>query len=184
MSNPITISNASTNGVFLMFEEITEQTARSFAEFILHHNLHPQGKKNLTLVVNSPGGNLYSGFAIIDLIRSSKIPVYTVGMGMVASAGLLIFMNGKPKHRVLTPNTSLLSHQYASGAFGKEHELLAVGKYFELTSENILRVYKECTKLPEKKIREVLLPPTDVWMSAEEAMKYNICDEVRDFKYE
>ena len=69
-------------------------------------------------------------------------------------------MSGAKGKRIITPNTSILSHQYSWGSTGKEHELFARVREFELSSERMMQHYKKCTGLSEKKIREVLLPTT------------------------
>ena len=78
----------------------------------------------------------------------------------------------------ITPNTSILSHQYSWGSVGKEHELFARVKEFELSTARMMEHYKKCTGLSEKKIREILLPAEDVWLSAKEAVKYGIADKI------
>ena len=98
---------------------------------------------------------------------------------MIASCGIVTFMAGEKGHRYLTPNTSILSHQYSWGSRGKEHELFAVVREFELSTKRMMYHYKKCTGLSEKKIREVLLPPQDVWLNAEEAVKYGIADVIK-----
>ena len=113
-------------------------------------------------------------------MKGSATPVHTVGVGLIASCVILTFMAGKKGHRVITPNTSILSHQYSWGSRGKEHELFATMREFELSSERMIAHYRKCTGLTEKKIREVLLPAEDVWLSAEEAIKYGIADEIRE----
>ena len=94
------------------------------------------------------------------------------------SCGLLIFLAGTPGRRVLTPNTSILSHQFSWGSEGKAHELFATVKEFELTQRRMLELYKDSTQLDEATIKSVLLPPQDVYLSAEEALAYNICDHI------
>ena len=91
----------------------------------------------------------------------------------------MIFIAGEPGHRILTPNTSILSHQYSWGTYGKEHELFSTVKEYELTTERMVNHYKKCTGLSEKKVREHLLPPQDIWLSANQAKKLGICDSVR-----
>jgi ATP-dependent Clp protease protease subunit len=93
---------------------------------------------------------------------------------------LLLFLTGEKGYRILTPNTSILSHQYSWGGSGKEHELFARVKEYSLTSERIIEHYKKCTGLKEKDIRKYLLPPEDVWLSAKEAKNYGICDDVKN----
>ena len=123
-----------------------------------------------------------SCFALIDVMRGSGIPIHTVGLGVIASCGLLLFITGAKGKRVLTPNTSILSHQYSWGNWGKEHELFAQVKEFELSSQRLINHYKRCTGLKEKEIREYLLPPEDVWLSGNEAKKLGLCDSIRQIK--
>ena len=91
-----------------------------------------------------------------------------------------MFMAGTEGQRILTPNTSILSHQYSWGSFGKEHELFAQVKEFDLTTKRLISHYKKCTGLDEDTIREKLLPPQDVWLSAQEAKKLKLCDQVKE----
>ena len=130
-------------------------------------------------MICSPGGQIPECFALIDIMKGSKIPIHTVGLGCIASCGLLLFITGEKGHRVLTPNTSILSHQFSWGNWGKEHELFAQVKEFELSTKRMLDHYKKCTGLNEEEIREHLLPPEDVWLSAKEAKKLGICDNVK-----
>jgi ATP-dependent Clp protease protease subunit len=130
------------------------------------------------LMICSEGGDLEPAFALIDVMRNSKIPIKTVGLGQIASCGLLIFLAGTQGRRVLTPNTSILSHQFSWWSEGKAHELFATVKEFELTQRRMLELYKESTQLDEATIKQILLPPQDVYLSAEEALEYNICDHI------
>ena len=135
-------------------------------------------KPLITLVINSPGGQVHSAFALIDTMKGSAIPIKTIGLGMIASCGILTFMSGTKGKRFITPNTSILSHQYSWGSAGKEHELFARVREFELSTTRMIEHYKKCTGMSEKKIREVLLPAEDVWLSAKEAVKYGIADKI------
>jgi len=113
-------------------------------------------------------------------MHSSRIPIKTVGLGIVASAGLLIFISGTPGRRLLTPNTSILSHQFSWSSEGKAHELFATMREFELTQQRMLAHYRLCTGLSDEEIRQHLLPASDVWLSAVEAMGLNVCDHISD----
>ena len=115
---------------------------------------------------------------IIDVMRSSNIPIKTVGLGQIASAGLLIFLAGTPGRRTLTPNTSIMSHQYAWGSDGKHHELLATIREFELTQKRMVQHYIDCTGLSEDQIKQHLLPPHDVYLGADDALRLGICDHI------
>lgn len=170
-------------GIFILAGRIDEESTTSAIKFILAANLDKTHKlKYLTIIIHSRGGIMTAAFALIDIMRGSRIPIRTIGLGQIASSGLLIFISGTAGQRILTPNTSILSHQYTWGQHGKEHELIATQKEFNFASKRLLGHYKKCTGLTEKVIREKLLPPEDVWLSATEAKKYNLCDKIKDMK--
>lgn len=171
------------NGMFVFMGDVSMESMSPVVDWILAENMKKTNKaKELTLGICSRGGDLNACFALVDVMRASSIPVKTVGLGMIASCGLLLFISGKKGRRVLTPNTAILSHQYSWGSVGKEHELFARVKEMELTSERLINHYKKCTGLTEKKIREVLLPPQDVWLGATEALALKLCDKVENVK--
>jgi ATP-dependent Clp protease protease subunit len=172
----------STHGFFLLMEEVSLSSVKPLVEWILESNFTAETPELLNLIICSPGGDLNAAFAVIDTMRGSSIPIRTIGLGQVSSAGLLIFASGTKGQRILTPNTSILSHQYSWGAFGKEHELFATVKEFDLTTKRMIAHYKKVTGLTEPKIRETLLPPQDIWLSAQEAQKLGLCDLVKDLK--
>ena len=167
-------------GIMYFSDGFDSNTTKPVIQTIIEKNLMPNSQRpnELTLVINSPGGQVHSAFALIDTMKGSAIPVKTVGLGMIASCGLLTFMSGTKGRRVITPNTSILSHQYSWGSGGKEHELFARVREFELSTARMLEHYKKCTGLSEKKVRDILLPPEDRWLSAKEAVKYGIADKI------
>lgn len=170
----------SQHSFFLLMEEVTLQSAKTVVEWIFECNFAEERPELLNLIITSPGGDLNAAFAVIDTMRGSAIPIRTIGLGQIASAGLMIFIAGSKDHRILTPNTSILSHQYSWGAIGKEHELFATVKEFDLTTKKMISHYKKCTGLNEKKIRETLLPPQDVWLTPQEAKELGICDAIKE----
>jgi ATP-dependent Clp protease protease subunit len=174
--------DSSRHSFFLLMEEVTLNTCKQAVEWILEANFAEETPEMLNLIITSPGGDLNAAFALVDVMRGSSIPIRTVGLGQVASAGLMIFIAGTNGQRILTPNTSILSHQYSWGAFGKEHELFAQIKEFDLTTKRMVSHYKKCTGLKEEQIREYLLPPQDIWLSSAEAKKLGLCDDVKDLK--
>jgi ATP-dependent Clp protease protease subunit len=170
-------------GIYYLCDEFTMNVAKDVVTWIMDANLQKTKKvPHLTLMITSYGGDLSAAFSIIDVMRGSSIPVHTVGLGVIASAGLLTFISGQKGHRSITPNTSILSHQWSWGQVGKEHELMATMREFELTTARMINHYKKCTGLKDSFIRERLLPPQDVWLSPQEALKYKLCDTVKDIK--
>tara|TARA_Y100000782_G_scaffold9791_1_gene11098 strand:+ start:55 stop:654 length:600 start_codon:yes stop_codon:yes gene_type:complete len=165
-------------GVVVFMGDVTVESMSPLIDWILAENYSEKKKKELTLGICSRGGDLNACFALVDVMKGSKIPIKTVGLGMIASCGLLMFITGAKGRRVLTPNTSILSHQYSWGSIGKEHELFARVKELELTTERMINHYKKCTGLKETDIRKYLLPAHDVWLGAKEAKKLGLCDKV------
>lgn len=176
-------SSMTERGVYYFANEFSTATTKDVITWILDSNLQEHNKfEQLTLMITSYGGDLMAAFALIDVMRGSAIPIHTIGLGIIASAGLMTFIAGEPGHRLITPNTSILSHQWSAGAFGKEHELLATGRQFDLTTKRMIAHYKKCTGLDEAIIREKLLPPQDVWLNSQEAKKYNLADSVKELR--
>lgn len=168
----------SVGSINLLFDEINNQSSRNVCEWILDLTFSANPPSILNLIINSPGGELPSAFAIIDVMASSKIPVRTIGLGEVQSAGLMVFLAGTKGERILTPNTSILSHGYSWGSEGKMHDLIAIQKEFTLTFDRMLSHYKKTTGLGEREIKKRLLSHEDVYLTANEALAFGICDRV------
>ena len=180
---PIKAETLKDKGYYYFHGRVEESSCASAITWILESNFAAKsGIDHLTLMITSSGGEIGASFALIDVMRGSKIPIHTVGLGSISSAALMMFIAGEKGNRIVTPNTAILSHQWAWGSSGKEHELFATIKEFDLTSERVINHYKKCTGLKEKVIREKLLPAHDVWLSAEQALKYGLCDKVKDMK--
>jgi ATP-dependent Clp protease protease subunit len=166
-------------GMYVFMGEVDAENIQPIVEWILHENfIVKKRKKELLLMICSEGGDMSAAFALIDVMNSSAVPIKTVGLGQIASAGLMIFLAGSQGRRVLTPNTSILSHQFSWGSEGKSHELFATVKEFELTQQRMVAHYRRCTGLSDDKIKAALLPPHDVYLTAEEALRLNVCDAI------
>jgi ATP-dependent Clp protease protease subunit len=170
-------------GMYVFMDDVSSESIKPIIEWILVENhVAKKKKKELLLMICSEGGSMEDAFALIDVMKASSIPVKTVGLGSVSSSGLLIFLAGAPGRRILTPNTSILSHQYSWGSDGKHHELFAITKEFGLAQKRMVQHYQETTGLDEETIKTKLLPPNDVYLSAEEALELGICDFISDLK--
>lgn len=171
------------SGIYVFMDQVSAESIKPIIEWILYENyVTKHRKRELLLMICSPGGDLQDAFALIDVMYNSTIPIKTVGLGQIASSGLLIFMAGAKGRRTLTPNTSILSHQFSWYNEGKVHELFATMREYELTQARMIDHYRRCTNATDDIIREYLLPAQDKWLSAEEALRLNICDQVSDYK--
>lgn len=165
--------------VHTLFGAVDQEKVESAIRFILAHNYVAKRKKFITLIVNSEGGDLNDAFALIDIITHSQIPVHTLGLGMISSAGLMIFMAGSKGQRVLTPNTSIMSHQWSGTFEGKVHELVSAQEDFKLTTKRMMAHYEQHSKLTTKEIETHLLPAHDVFLNAEQAVQMGLADRIQ-----
>ncbi len=172
------------NGILLLMGEVSEMSVQPIVEAIIEAHLIQPRPKELKLIICSWGGDLNAAFALVDVMAGSSIPVNTIGLGAVGSAGFLIFIAGK--HRTLTPNSTVLSHQFSSGAMGKHHDLLATQEVFDIMFEQMLQHYKRCSTLTDKVlkdkvVREKLLGPSDKYLRAKDVKKLGLCESVKDY---
>ena len=168
--------NLYTNGIHYLSGEINQFNATPLIQWILGENANPKPRESLTLYINSVGGDLYDAFAVIDLMRSSKIPIKTVGIGSLMSAAFMIFVSGQKGSRVLTKNTSIMCHQFSSSYEGKEHDIKASEREVRFVKQKMLDIIKDSTDMDERTIKRKLLPPSDVWLSAQECLALGVAD--------
>ena len=166
------------NSVHFLTGEITEENVNECIKWIVYENLDSK-EKILTLYVNSSGGDLYQAFALIDIIQTSKHHVRTIGVGSVMSAAFLIFTSGTKGERYIAANTGIMCHQFAGGGGdAKFHDLKAEMKENELLNQKMVNILKEATGLTPSRIKSKLLPASDVYMSAQEALDLGIADQL------
>ena len=137
-------------GVLTLRGEVSAETIHPLIDSILEQNLS-KSVPLLRLYIDSPGGSVDQGFALIDIMRWSSIPIATAGMGIVASMGLLILMAGKSGKRTLMPNCSILSHRFSTFTFGTHADLLAARVQQDLIHDRILSHYQTCTGITSAK---------------------------------
>lgn len=166
------------NHTYLLCGYIDEEKIEDALRWLIYENLRDE-EKTLTFYINSQGGNLNDAFALIDLMKISKHPIRTIGIGSVMSSAFLIFAAGSKGLRCISRNTSILSHQYSAeiGEF-KHHDIKSYAKEAEYTNERMIRLLKECSNLDTSIVKKKLLPPTDVWLTAEELIDFGIADQI------
>ena len=109
----------------------------------------------------------------------SRIPIYTTGIGMIASMGLLIFMTGEKGRRVITSRTSILSHRFSAFNVGNHSQLIAGRKEEDLEHERIISHYLTYSSINERaELESYLLREVDTWLSPDEAIKYGLADMI------
>ena len=132
--------------------------------------------KPIYVYIDSPGGDVDAGFAIFDMIRFIKPPVYTIGMGLVASAGALILLAAPKNYRLGLPNSHYLIHQPLSGIKGVATDIEIHAKEIEKIRAKINALIAEETG---KDVDEVAKDTDrDYWLSADEAVNYGLILQV------
>ena len=178
---PLDAISLNTLGAHLLFGEINTASVYPAINFIIKSNYIFNAETTLTMLVNSPGGSVSDGFALIDVMGTSRVDIATVGIGQVASMGVLIVSAGTKGKRVITKNTEIMAHQFSTMVYGKYHELVASQKYHEKLEKTFIKHFLRHTKMSEKQIKDIMFSPTDRWLTPKEAKKYGICDEVREY---
>jgi ATP-dependent Clp protease protease subunit len=165
-------------GAHMIFEDIDEVSSLKTCEFLLKANMVLDGENPITMFINSGGGSVTDGWAIIDVMNTSHIEIQTVAIGLIASMATLIFTAGTPGRRIMTPNTAIMTHQFSSAMYGKEHELIATRKFHDNLSTQIIQHFLTHSKMNEKQIRDILLRESDTWLEPKECLKYGLCDKI------
>jgi ATP-dependent Clp protease, protease subunit len=166
-------------GVIFVSGEIDSGEAESVCQKIIEFNIS-QEANSIQLIINSPGGLCASGFAVIDLMDWSRLPVYTTGVGIIGSMALCVFMAGEAGRRVLTPRTSILSHRFSGFNWGNHSELVARRREEDLMHHRLIDHYLRHTGLnTEEEVVEKLLRDTDTWLTPSEAIELGIADIIQ-----
>lgn len=165
-------------GIIYISGAIDGATAESVCKEIIEYNIRAEVNQ-IQMVINSPGGSCPAGFSIIDIMEWSRIPIYTTGIGMIASMALLVFMTGEKGRRVITPRTSILSHRFSAFSAGSHSQLIAGRKEEDLEHERILQHYLAYSNIKDRaELEKYLLRDVDTWLTPDEAIEHGIADRI------
>jgi len=166
------------NNICFLNGNINEDSADYIIRFILEKNSLPKDDQpdNIKIIINSDGGSLTESFAIVDIMNTTNIPIWTYGIGEVCSGGIILLMSGDKGNRYIFDNTILMTHQFSASMEGKEHELKSKEKLNRLYTNKIFKLYEKRTGMTKNIINKKLLGPTDFYMDADEAIKYGFAD--------
>ena len=151
-------------------KELAEKTIRQL--FLLED----MGDDPIRIFIDSPGGDIDAGYAIFDMIRFVKPPVWTVGMGLVASAAALIQLASPRERRVGLPNSHYLIHQPLSGIRGVATDIEIYARELEKHREKLNHLISEETGAPFSQVEKDT--DRDFWMNAEEAVQYGLISRI------
>lgn len=158
----------------LLSGEINKQLAERVIRQLLL--LEDMSDDPVRVFIDSPGGDADAGFAILDMMRFVKPPVFTIGMGLVASAGALILLAAPRERRLGLPNSHYLIHQPLSGMRGVATDIEIHAKEIERMRDRINSLISEETGKPLKQV--VKDTDRDFWMNSEEAQSYGLLSRI------
>ena len=140
-------------------------------------------EKEIHLYINSPGGSITDGMAIVDTMNYISCPVSTICVGLAASFGAVLLANGEKGKRFATPNSEILIHQpliggQGGGISGQATEIKIYSDHMMKTREKLNKLLSEKTGQPIEVINRDT--ERDNYMTAEEALKYGLIDGIMD----
>ncbi|CZE46937.1 ClpP family protease [Campylobacter geochelonis] len=153
--------------------EINENMVAQYQQILLYLNGLDKNEE-INLYISSPGGSLYHGLGLIDVMSSISAPINTFCLGICASMGAMIFINGDK--RFMLEHSRLMVHQPLGGARGQASDI-------ELVAKEIMQMKKELNSMIAKKSRLKLqqiekLTDRDTYIDSKTAIKYGLADEI------
>lgn len=133
-------------------------------------------KKDIKLYIHSPGGSVSAGLAIYDTMNHIKPDVMTICVGMAASMAAVLLSSGTKGKRFALPNAEVMIHQVMGGAEGQASDIAISAKHILRTKENLNKILSKNTGKPVDQVEKD--SDRDNYMTADEAKKYGLVDEV------
>lgn len=158
---------------YFLFDDIGDETVEPLIKW-----LYSASEKfdELTLYINSRGGDVAAAMAVVNAMESVPSRITTVSTGLIASAATFISITGDV--RQIYEDTSVMVHTFSSFSVGKYHDLKEQAREQEALHNRLVKHYGKHTGLSEKDVEVKLLKQTDVWLTAEESIKLGIADEI------
>lgn len=157
---------------------LSGEVNKSLAERVVRQLLllEDDNEEPIKVFIDSPGGDADAGYAIFDMLRFVKPKVYTIGMGLVASAAALILLASPKERRLSLPNAHYLIHQPLSGMRGVASDIEIHSRELEKLREKINILISEETGQPLEKVEKDT--DRDFWMNADDAIEYGLISRV------
>jgi ATP-dependent Clp protease protease subunit len=151
----------------------------NLANNVVAQMIYLEGKdpdKDISLYINSPGGEVTAGMAIYDTMQYIKCDVATICIGMAASMAAVILCSGAKGKRHSLPNSEIMIHQPIGGAKGQASDIAITTAQILKTKEKINRILAQHTNQNIEKIR--VDTDRDYYLSAEDSLAYGIIDKI------
>jgi len=172
-NDPLITRMLKTRTIMLSGEINKDLAEKTIRQLIL---LEDMGDDPIRIFIDSPGGDADAGYAIFDMIRFVKPKVWTIGMGLVASAAAIIQLASPKEFRVGLPNSHYLIHQPLSGIRGVATDIEIHARELEKLRAKINKLISDETGIPFEQVEKDT--DRDYWMNAEEAVKYGLISRI------
>lgn len=159
----------------IMTGEVNEELADSIAKQLLILDAE-DSKSPIYMYIDSPGGDVYAGFAIFDTIRYVSAPVYLIGMGLIASAAALILLAAPKERRLGLPNSRYLIHQPLGRSQGVATDIEIYAKDMEKTRAKLNRIIADETGTSLEQVTKDT--ERDYWLDSDEAVNYGLISKI------
>ncbi len=166
-------------GIYYITGEIMERSLTGIQVDLLSKHIDINWRDDIQFYINSPGGVMSQGWALMDIMNSCRMRFRTIGLGNVSSLAAMLLANGTKGMRYVTENTEVMIHQFSSGVDGNFADLTAqqIGNQQEFKRH--LKFWREHSKYKtDALVVKYLLKPTDNYLTAEDALKYGIIDHI------
>ncbi len=160
--------------IFLSGEIMDESANLIIAQLLFLEAEDP--KKDIYLYINSPGGSVTAGLAILDTMNHVKPHVSTVCVGIAASAAAVLLANGQKGKRFALPNSEIMIHQPWGGAQGQAADIEITAKHILATRDRLNKILAKATGQTVEKVQKDV--DRDYFMTSDEAKKYGVVDQV------
>ena len=161
--------------IVFLGEEINSVTANLVIAQLLH--LESQdAEKDISLYINSPGGEVYSGLAILDTMNFIKPDVSTICVGMAASMAAVLLACGAKGKRFCLPNSMVMIHQPSGGAQGQQTEIEIAAEEIKSIRKNLNQILADATGQPFDKVKQDT--ERDHYLRATDALEYGLVDRI------
>ena len=161
--------------IIFLGDEVNDQTANIVVAQLLHL-AYEDPKADISLYINSPGGSVYDGIAIYDTMNFIAPDVATYGIGLQASMGAFLLSSGAKGKRFALPHAKVMIHQPSSGTRGKVTDMEIDLKESLGIKDLLAKILAKNTGQKLAKVKADM--ERDYWMTAEEAKKYGLVDQV------
>lgn len=155
--------------------EIDDKLAKETIETLICLDLC--NHKDITMIINSPGGSVSSGLAIYDTMSVIKSNVSTVGIGRIASMATILLVNGAKGKRYLLPNAEVMIHEVSSFNYGKLAEMNDKLEHTRKLNERLVKILANKTNRTIKQIKQDTINK-DHWLNATAALKQGFVDKI------